>query len=86
MELLQKIGKKFFVDHYYDFKNNRIIVSDMTEDYTKASKRTRLSKSRRIFREGKQIEALEEIIHSKKMDLLTINAAKEIYANELKNR
>ena len=43
-------------------------------------------KSRRIFREGKQIEALEEIIHSKKMDLLTINAAKEIYANELKNR
>jgi hypothetical protein len=82
MEILNKIGKSTFIEHYYDFKHNLTPADDLPEDFTTNSKRSRKSKARRIFREGLQLEALQIIMNSNRLDPSIINKAKEIYEKE----
>jgi len=82
-ELLRKIGKKSFVCHLYPELINNIDVSieDIAsrhpefKKYTRDSQRTRLSKARSIFKEGKEREALLIIIYSGKIDNDTLSQA-----------
>ena len=83
MEILNKIGKSTFVEHYYDFKNDLTPADDLPENFTTNSKRSRTSKARKIFREGLNLEALEIIINSNRLDPKIINSAKEIYEKEI---
>lgn len=83
MEILNKIGKSTFVEHYYDFKNGLTPADDLPENFTTNSKRSRTSKARKIFREGLNLEALEIIINSNRLDPKIINSAKEIYEKEI---
>ena len=83
MEILNKIGKSTFIEHYYDFKFNRTAADELSEDFTMNSKRSRTSKARKIFRENLQIEALKIIMASKRLDQMTVDRAKEIYDKEM---
>jgi hypothetical protein len=83
MDVLNKIGKRIFVEHYYDFKNDHFQADDLSEDFTTNSKRTRTSRARKIFRDGLHLEALQIIIDSDKLDQWIIERAKEIYAEEI---
>lgn len=81
--LLNKIGKKIFVDYYYVFKqdNNPEVALEM-EGFTIASRRSRSSSARSIFKNNLQIAALNSIIASDRVDLETIQKAKEILESE----
>lgn len=83
MEILNKIGKSTFIEHYYDFKLNRTPADELPEDFTTNSKRSRTSKARKIFRDELQIEALQIIMASTRLDQKTIDKAKEIYGKEI---
>lgn len=83
MEILNKIGKSTFIEHYYDFKHDLTPADDLPEDFTTNSKRSRTSKARKIFREGLHLEALQIIINSNRLDPKIVNRAKEIYEKEI---
>ncbi len=81
--LLNKVGKKVFVDYYYILKeddNPEVALSDTT--YTLASRRSRCSTARKIFKEGLQIAALQLVIESARLGSETINKAKMIMEQE----
>jgi len=70
-DLLNRVGKRIFVKYYEDFKEletknvpNAVVVEKIQEDFTQKSKNSRTAKAKRIFVEGKQIEALKIIVES----------------------
>ena len=78
--LLQKIGMKFYVD-YYTFLTNEnnstdylieLVLKDH-KDYSEKAIRTRISKSRKIFSNGKGKDALLIIKNADKIDDETKN-------------
>lgn len=88
---LNAIGKKVFVDFYYDFKNNSLSTTDIAEKLIKHNPQThslrqgfRIPRAKHIFENNQQIEALEIIISSTRLDEETISRAKIILSNELK--
>jgi len=84
MNTLNKIGKSTFVDYYYVFKNDDDPISKLPQEFTLNSKRSRTSKARSIFRDNLNLEALQIIISSNRLDSELIEKAKEIYKNEIK--
>lgn len=83
--LLNKIGKKIFVDYYYSFKedNNPEEQLPSGEDgFTLNSRRSRSSSARKIFRERLEIDALENIIESFRLDEVTLTKARKILSQE----
>ena len=72
-KVLSGVGMTVFVKYYYCFRDKSCeeCIDAISEDYSDKSKRTRISHAKRIFREGKQREALEIIISSKKVDAAT---------------
>ncbi|MCP8968454.1 hypothetical protein [Ectobacillus ponti] len=71
-ELLNRVGKRFFIEHYYDLKalyegdgKRSSLVEGLIEDITEKSKYTRVTKAKRIFREGLEREALQIILSSR---------------------
>lgn len=79
--LLNKIGKKIFIDYYYDFKEE-LNLNEKLSMFTLASRRSRASAARRIFSRNLEIEALENIINSYRLDEDTLAKAKEILESE----
>lgn len=79
---LNKIGKSTFVDYYYVFKNDDDPISNLPQEFTLNSRRSRTSKARSIFRDNLNLEALQIIISSNRLDLEIIEKAKQIYKNE----
>ncbi|HHW57744.1 MAG TPA: hypothetical protein GXX15_08795 [Clostridia bacterium] len=81
---LNSVGKSTFVKYYYNFKNEsrEACIAAFTEDYTDKSKSTRTSYAQRIFREGRQKDALQLIINSNRVDDKTIARAREILKSE----
>lgn len=87
---LNAIGKKVFVDFYYDFKNLQIHDSELSEKLfqnnplSKSPKQGfRIPRARHIFETNQQIDALRLIIKSEKLDKETIDKAKGILDDEL---
>ena len=70
--LLNSVGKKVFVRYYAWFADQRIADSEVVEMlphiYTLKSRRSRTSKARRIFRDGRHREALERIANSERTE------------------
>ena len=81
---LNSIGKSAFVKYYYCFKDRSPdeCIAQFDENYTDKAKRTRTSKAKRIFREFKNLEALEIIANSDRVDDSTRNKAKQILFHE----
>lgn len=81
--LINKVGKKIFVEYYYVFKDDANPEEALKkEKLTLASRRSRSSTARKIFKEGMQIAALNNIISSARIGTTTINRAKEIIEKE----
>ena len=81
---LNYIGSAVLVKYYYDFKflDAEECVEKIEEPYTIKSKRSRTSKARQMFREGRNIEALECIAASAKLDPVVVNRATGILKEE----
>ena len=77
---LNSVGKTIFIKYYYDFKlkTREECICNFVEPYTDHAKSTRTGHAQRIFRENKQIDALNIIIQSNRLDEETISRAKEI--------
>jgi hypothetical protein len=63
--LLRSIGKRTFIEFYRAFADSSIsnldLIDMLPSEYTLKSRRSRVSKARRILREGRDREALEII-------------------------
>ena len=83
---LNSVGKSTFVKYYYNFKNQSrdACIIAFEENYTDNAKSTRVGHAQRIFRENKNIEALEIIVASNRVDVETWKRAKEILSSEKK--
>lgn len=81
---LNSVGKSTFVKYYYNFKNKsrEECIDLFDENYTDKAKATRTGHAQRIFRENKNIEALELILQSNRVDDYTLKVAREILAQE----
>ena len=81
---LNSVGKSTFVKYYYNFKNKsrEECIDLFDENYTDKAKATRTGHAQRIFRENKNIEALDLILQSNRVDDYTLKVAREILAQE----
>lgn len=81
---LNSVGKSTFVKYYHTFKNGQReeCVRAFEEDFTEKAKRTRAGHAQRIFREGRQCEALEIIARSARVDPQTASRARALLAEE----
>lgn len=81
---LNSVGKSTFVKYYYCFKDKSRdeCIAQFDEDYTNKAKSTRTGHAQRIFREKKNLEALEIIINSGRVDEVTREQAKQILLKE----
>lgn len=86
IRVLNSVGKSTFVKYYFNFKNESRdkCILKFDENYTDKAKSTRTGHAQRIFRENKQIEALNIIINSERVDETTRKKAKEILLLETK--
>lgn len=82
---LNSIGKKCFVDYYYQFKdcdNKQDLAQKLLNDNSNASSLsaqiTRINYAQWIFENSLEKEALDIIIHSSRLDTQTIKRAKQI--------
>ncbi|NRD76599.1 hypothetical protein HPT25_03725 [Bacillus sp. BRMEA1] len=90
-DLLNRVGKGIFVKYYEDFKEletknvpNAVVVEKIQENFTQKSKNSRTAKAKRIFAEGKQIEALKLIVESNHPSVQPIKQmANELLRKEL---
>ena len=81
---LNSVGKSTFVKYYYSFKDKSRdeCIAQFDENYTEKAKSTRTCHAQRIFRENKNLDALEIIIHSTRVDDATRSKASQIMAHE----
>lgn len=81
---LNSVGKSTFVKYYYSFKDKsrEECIAQFDENYTDKAKSTRTGHAQRIFRENKNLDALEIIIKSNRVDDATRTKAKEILLYE----
>lgn len=83
--ILNKIGKKIFVKYYYAFKSDDSPEEALVaEKFTIASRRSRSSSARWVFRNRLEVEALKSIIASDRVDIDTRHRAEEILTSEMK--
>lgn len=85
ISLLRAIGMQFFIKYYDYFKKGispKEMLSIITEDFTDNSKRNRCSTANRIFREQRQIEALELITKAQDIPQSTKNTAEALLIEE----
>lgn len=87
---LNSVGKKIFVDFYYDFKNLQldkdVLAKKLLDNNPNASKISgqiiRINFARKIFDNNLEREALEIIVSSNRLDEETIRKAQEILNND----
>ncbi len=85
ISLLRAIGMQFFIKYYKYFKKGvspKEMLSIITEDFTDNSKRNRCSTANRIFREQRQVEALELITKAQDIPQNTKNTAEALLKEE----
>lgn len=81
--LLNKVGKKVFVDYYEIFKEDCEPEQKLRkEGFTLTSRRSRSSSARTIFKKNLQEEALKSILVSKRLDMETIKKATKLLEEE----
>lgn len=88
--LLESVGKKIFIDYYNYFKNINVDKRELAEKLllenpnanTIGGQVTRVNCARRIFENNLEIEALNIIIKSRRLDEDTINKAENLLRTE----
>lgn len=77
---LNAVGKVIFVKYFYVFANMsyKECREMFAENFTKKSKRRRISRAKTIFREGQQFEALKIVCGSPRIDRETKRRAETI--------
>lgn len=82
--LLNKIGKRIFVQFYHEFRDlsisNQDVISMLPAEFTFKSRTSRTSKSRRLFREHLDHEALSIIASSDRVDAESASSARALLA------
>lgn len=88
-EMLNKIGKTVFVNFYYEFKDFAISDKELSQILLKKNPKSkttkqsfRIPRARRIFIDGRQIEALYIIYNSERLDIDIRMKALEILKKE----
>lgn len=83
--LLNDVGMSTFVKYYYEFQqgDRQKAIASISEPFTDKSKGTRTSKAIKIFNEGLNLQILQIIIESSRVDNITRLRAKDIH-NSLK--
>ena len=83
-KLINDVGMAVFVKYYWVFKelNRDKAIVAIEEKLTDKSKGTRTSKAHRIFKENLQVDVLNLIIDSTRVDDITLKKAQEILADE----
>ena len=71
--LLNSVGTHTFIDYYFDFKElNKKSISKLfrinNEKWKENSDKQKANNGKRIFRENRELEALEHIILTKKIN------------------
>jgi hypothetical protein len=92
--ILKSIGKEIFVKYYQEFKDLNIdkevlakrLLNENPKAYKISGQYIRISNARIIFKETLQVEALEIIISSSKLDEDILKRAKELLKNEQNNQ
>ena len=86
---LKAVGKATFVRFYYDFKDMRISEKEVADKIYKNNpnarsdqQRFRVPRARHIFALGQELEALELVIKSSRVESTAIALAKEILEDE----
>lgn len=86
---LNAIGKAAFVNFYYEFKDASMPADELAEKIFRESPKARsnrqsfrIPRARHIFEIGKEIEALEIIVNSPKVEAAAREKAKVILQNE----
>ena len=80
---LNKIGKRFFVEHYYAFKQKNHFVFDKCPESMKPDVfRHRVLAAFAIFDSGLELHALYTVINSPKTPKETLICAKQIFEYE----
>lgn len=83
-KMLNKIGKRIFIEYYYIFKEDDNPEEKLIdEDFTLNSRRSRSSSARKVFRDNLQISALKNIIQSSRLDEETLTKAIGILESEI---
>lgn len=86
---LNKIGMGVFVQYFREFGDfkisNQEVIALLPSEYTFKSRTSRTSKSRRIFREGLEVEALTIITESDRVDRKILDDASALLT-QLRNR
>lgn len=83
--LLRRTGMRFFISYYDFFKKGcspKKMLSIITEDYTNASKQHRCCTANRIFKEKRQIEALQLIAHAQDVPVTVRDKAISLLTQE----
>lgn len=90
---LSAIGKATFVQFYYEFKDTTISTEELAQKIllnnprAKSSNQNfRIPRARHIFEKGKELEALQIIMESAKVDLASKKLAKKIYDKETSHK
>lgn len=80
---LNKIGKRFFVEHFYAFKQKNRLLFDKCPDNMKCDVfRRRVLAAFSVFESGLELHALYTVINSPQMPKEVITNAKQIYEYE----
>ena len=80
---LNKIGKHFFVEHYYAFKQkNRLVLDKCPSNMKPEIFRHRVLSAFYVFESSLELHALYTIINSPQLPKETIIAAKQIFEYE----
>ena len=83
-KLIKAVGMGFFIRYYYELKenDNQTTFTRIMEDYTKKSKRSRISKSHKIFKDNLNFDVLNLIIESKRVPDSTRKEAEKFYTQK----
>jgi len=83
-KILSNVGYSLFITHFNDFKDidikSSLVMSKILKKtkYAESSLRTKISNARRIFKNGLESEALNLVIHSKKVESKHKTKAKKL--------
>ena len=81
-ELLKKIGKSLFVEYFNVFKSRSDAYKYLPIKYSSSSRRLRTTYALQIFAKGLEVDALQVIVNSNRVDIKTKEKANKIL-NEL---
>lgn len=79
---LSKVGKEVFVEYYKVFRDRDNPERYLPAKFTKSSRKLRTYTGLKLFELNLNIDALKQVVYSKRLDIRIINKAKVLLAEE----